>query len=215
MGLHTLDVLVLLGVAAAAALGAWRGFVHEVLALFAWVLVVFALKLLHAPLTQALSGLVATSTGAAVLAFALIAGIAWFGGRMFARAMGRRTKASILGPLDRAMGFGFGALKGLILASLAFLLLVLVTDTAAGGPRQRPQWLTHARTYPLLNSTSAYIADVIGKRRAGRSVFGNDNASDATSNDSDDVTANDSAPEPKPSPTHRAVKSKATEPHRD
>lgn len=188
MGLHTLDILVLLGVAAAAGLGARRGFVHEVLALFAWVLVVFALKLLHAPLTQALSGVVATATGAAVLAFVLIAGATWFGGRMFARSIGRRTKASILGPLDRAMGFGFGALKGLVLASLAFLLLVLVTDTANGGPRQRPVWLTKARTYPLLNATSAYIADVIGKRRAGRAMFGGDaNASEAAENDAADI----------------------------
>lgn len=194
MGLHTLDILMLLGVGATAVFGWLRGFVHEVLSLFAWVLVVFALKLVHAPVTQALTGIVATSTGAAVLAFALIAGAAWFGGRMLAQAIGKRTRSSILGPLDRAMGFGFGALKGLILASLVFLLVVLVTDTAGGGPKQRPDWLTKARTYPLLNATSAYVADVIGKRRSGQSVFGSDgNASDALENDT--------APEPTPSPT--------------
>ena len=43
MALHTLDILVLLGVAISAGLGAWRGFVTEVLSLFAWGLVVFAL----------------------------------------------------------------------------------------------------------------------------------------------------------------------------
>lgn len=199
---HTLDILVLLAVALAAGLGAWRGFVHEVLALVAWVLVVFALKLLHAPLTQALSGVIATSTGAAVLAFALITGAVWFGGRMLARSIGRRSKASILGPLDRAMGFGFGALKGLVLASLAFLLLVLVEDTANGGPKQRPGWLTHARTYPLLNSTSAFIADVIGKRRAGKPMFGGgDNASDSMENTTEEVAAK---PTPTPSPSRTA-----------
>ena len=40
----------------------------------------------------------------------------------------------MLGPVDRALGFGFGALKGLIFASLLFLLLVLVIDTFGGGP---------------------------------------------------------------------------------
>ena len=54
MGLHTLDILVLLGVGATAVFGWMRGFVCEVLSLFAWVLVVFALKLVHAPVTQAL-----------------------------------------------------------------------------------------------------------------------------------------------------------------
>ena len=185
MGLTGLDIAVLLGVGAAAALGWWRGFVTEILSLLAWVLVVFALKALHTPLTTALTGIVGTSSGAAILAFALIAGIAYFGGRMLARAMGRRTKQSILGPLDRAMGFGFGALKGLILASLAFLLLVLVYDTIDGGPKQRPAWLTKSRTYPLLNATSAFVADFVAKRRKGQSIFSSDNASDATANADD------------------------------
>jgi len=195
MGLTGLDIAVLLGVGAAAALGWWRGFVTEVLSLLAWVLVVFALKALHTPLTTALTAIVGTSSGAAILAFALIAGIAYFGGRMLARAMGQRTKQSILGPLDRAMGFGFGALKGLILASLAFLLLVLVYDTIDGGPKQRPIWLTKSRTYPLLNATSAFVADFVAKRRKGQPMFGSDNASDATGN-TDDAGNADDAPVP-------------------
>lgn len=189
MGLTGLDIAVLLGVGAAAALGWWRGFVTEVLSLLAWVLVVFALKALHTPLTTALTGIVGTSSGAAILAFALIGGIAYFGGRMLARAMGRRTKQSILGPLDRAMGFGFGALKGLILASLAFLLLVLVYDTIDGGPKLRPSWLTKSRTYPLLNATSAFVADFVAKRRKGQPMFGSDNASDVATNADDAADA--------------------------
>jgi len=195
MGLTGLDIAVLLGVGAAAALGWWRGFVTEVLSLLAWVLVVFALKALHTPLTTVLTAIVGTSSGAAILAFVLIAGIAYFGGRMLARAMGRRTKQSILGPLDRAMGFGFGALKGLILASLAFLLLVLVYDTIDGGPKQRPIWLTKSRTYPLLNATSAFVADFVARRRKGQPMFGSDNASDATGN-ADDAGNTDGAPVP-------------------
>lgn len=177
MGLTALDIIVLLGVAATAVMGAVRGFVTEVLSLMTWLVVIFALKLLHVPLTQALAGIVGTSSGAAVLAFAVIAGVAWFGGRMLAKSIGSRTKQSILGPLDRAMGLGFGMLKGLIFASLGFLLVVLVTDTAWGGPKQRPGWLRHARTYPLLNATSTYIGEVVARRRRGAAMFGDDNGS--------------------------------------
>jgi len=197
MGFSGLDIIVLLGVGAAAALGWIRGFVTEVLSLMAWVLVVIALKVLHGPLTAMLSGIVGTSSGAAVLAFVLIAGIAYFGGRMLARSLGARTKQSILGPLDRAVGFGFGALKGLILASLAFLAVVLVLDTIGGGPKQRPLWLTKSRTYPLLNATSAYVADFVAKRRKGAPMFGGDNASEATGNDSDAIDTPDATPTPK------------------
>src|SRR3546814_20142379 len=80
----------------------------------------------RSPLAAMLAPVVGTVGGAAVLAFVLITGVTWFGGRMVANALGRRTRNSIVGPVDRALGFGFGALTGLILASLLFLLAVLV-----------------------------------------------------------------------------------------
>jgi membrane protein required for colicin V production len=172
MGLTSLDIIVLLAVAGAAVMGLLRGFVTEVLSLFAWLAVVAALKLFHIAVAQALTRYVGTASGAAVLAFALIAGVTWLGGRLVARAIGARTRTSILGPVDRALGFGFGALKGLILSSLAFLLVALVTDTIGGGPSRRPVWMTASRTYPLLNATSAGIADFVDRRRRGLPVFG-------------------------------------------
>ena len=181
MALTALDIIVLLVVAGAALLGLKRGFVTEVLSLFAWVAMVAALKLFHISLAAALTRIVGTASGAAVLAFAVIAGITYVGGRLVANAIGKRTRTSVLGPVDRGLGFGFGALKGLILASLGFLLATLVVDTARGGPAQRPDWMVKSRTYPLLNATSAGIADFVDRRRRGLPVFGArvpDNGSD-------------------------------------
>jgi membrane protein required for colicin V production len=172
MGLSALDIIVLLAVGGAAILGVMRGFVTEVLSLFAWVAIVFAVKLFHTPLAAALTGMVGTVTGAAVLAFAILAGVTYFGGRLVARAIGSRIRDSAVGPIDRALGFGFGAVKGLILASLGFLVVVLMTDTVHGGPAHRPEWLTASKTYPLLNATSASIADFVDRRRKGLPVFG-------------------------------------------
>ncbi|MDB5695740.1 MAG: colicin production protein [Sphingomonas bacterium] len=172
MGLTALDMLVLIGVALAALLGLKRGFMAEVLSLGAWVAAVLALKAFHAPLTQTLSGTIGTVSGAAVLAFAILTGGTFLLGRVVANAIGNRTKNSVLGPVDRALGFGFGALKGVILASLAFLLAALVVDTARGGRLNRPEWMTKSRTYPLLNATSAGIADILDRRRKGEPVFG-------------------------------------------
>ncbi|KQU55720.1 colicin V production protein [Sphingomonas sp. Leaf339] len=172
MALTALDIVVLLVVAGAAIMGGVRGFVTEVLSLFAWIAVVAALKLFHITVAQALSNYVGTVSGAAVLAFALIAGITYFGGKLVAGAIGARTRTSVLGPVDRALGFGFGALKGLILTSLCFLLAALVYDTIGGGPAGRPAWMTASRTYPLLNATSAGIADFVDRRRRGQPVFG-------------------------------------------
>lgn len=171
MNLNGLDIAVLTAVAGSALLGLKRGFVTEVLALFAWVAMVFAVKFFHLPVSQALTGPVGTVSGAATLAFVLLCGVTYFFGRMVARALGDRVRKSVLGPVDRALGFGFGALKGLIIASLAFLLIVLVLDTMNGGPTRRPLWIKEARTYPLLNVTTNAIADFIDRRRRGEPVF--------------------------------------------
>ncbi|SEJ33690.1 membrane protein required for colicin V production [Sphingomonas sp. OV641] len=172
MNLNGLDIAVLTVVAGSALLGLKRGFVTEVLALFAWVAMIFAVKIFHLPLSKVLAGPIGTASGAAVLAFVLLCGVTYFLGRMVARALGDRVRKSVLGPVDRALGFGFGALKGLIIASLAFLLVVLVLDTIGGGPTRRPAWIKEARTYPLLNVTSNAIADFVDRRRRGQPVFG-------------------------------------------
>ena len=179
MGLTALDMIVLLAIGVAAALGVARGFVAEVLSLFAWVGAVFALKLFHAPLTARLTDMIGTVSGAAVLAFAVLTGLTWLGGRAVANAIGSRTRTGVLGPVDRALGFGFGALKGVILASLGFMLVALVVDTAQGGRARRPAWMTHSRTYTLLDATSAGIADMLDRRRRGAPMFGGDNASES------------------------------------
>lgn len=176
MNLEGLDIAVLLLVGITAVLGARKGFVSEVLSLFAWVAMIFALKIFHLPLSKALAAFVGTASGATVLAFAILAGGTYLVGRMIANAIGNRTRTSVLGPIDRALGFGFGALKGLILASLTFLLVVLVLDTLGGGPARRPDWIVHARVYPLLSTTSASIADVVDRRRRGKPMFGPDHA---------------------------------------
>ena len=171
MNLHGLDIVVLLTVGATAVFGARRGFVAEVLALFAWVAMVFAVKLFHLPLSTWLAGTVGTTSGAAVLAFAIVTGVTYVVSKLVVNAVGRRTRTSVLGPVDRALGFGFGALKGLILASLAFILLALVLDTLGGGPSRRPAWVTQSRTYPLLRATSGAIADFVDRRRKGLPIF--------------------------------------------
>lgn len=174
MNLTALDTLVIIAILGSAVLGFMRGFVTEVLSLVAWVGIVIALKLFHAPLAAVIAPTVGTVGGSAVMAFAGIAGLAYFAGRLIANAVGARTRTSILGPLDRALGLGFGGLKGLIFVSLAFLLVSLVIDTMGGGRSQRPEWMTKSRTYPVLDATSAKIADFVDRRRRGEAMFGTD-----------------------------------------
>lgn len=186
MNLQGLDIAVLVLVGLTAFGGARRGFVGEVLALFAWVAMIFALKIFHLPLSRIFASGVGSASSAAVLAFVLLTGLTYLLSRLVINAIARRTRTSVLGPIDRALGFGFGALKGLILASLAYLFLVLVLDTLGGGPARRPAWLVGARTYPLLSATSGSIADFVDRRRKGQPVFGPHRVADGD-NTSDDT----------------------------
>lgn len=161
-----LDIIVLLLIGGGAIFGFLRGFVMETLSLMAWVLAIFAIRMLHGPVTHALTGPVGTQSGAAVLGFVLIFGLTYLAGRFLARAMGNRTRKSILGPVDRILGLGFGALKGLIGATLLFMLASLVYDTIYGGAARRPHWMTASRSYPLLNASGRAISDFVAKRRA-------------------------------------------------
>jgi membrane protein required for colicin V production len=64
------------------------------------------------------------------------------------------------------LGFGFGAVKGLISATLLFLLLVLLFEVAYGGSTKRPEWMTKSRTYPLLNASGDALSSFIRERQA-------------------------------------------------
>ena len=166
MGAFTaLDIIVLLFVGGGLVLGYLRGFVTEVLILLAWVAVIVALKFLHAPFTGLLEQAVGTYGGASVLAFALIFLVVFLSVRIAARQIGGATRGSLIGPFDRVLGAGFGALKGLIGATLLYLLANLVYDTGYGAKARRPDWMAQSRTYPLLNASSRAIIDFINARR--------------------------------------------------
>jgi membrane protein required for colicin V production len=162
-----LDVFVFLLLIGGAAVGFVRGFVHEMISLLAWVVAIAMLKLFH---TQLWSGLIGTfhtnAAAAAVLAFAILFIPSFVLVKLVARSLGGKTRRhAMLGPVDRVLGGGFGAVKGLLGATLFFLLANLATDMVYGPQADRPQWMTKSRTYPLLNASGRAIVDWVEARR--------------------------------------------------
>ena len=178
--LTAMDIIVLLLIGGGAVMGFMRGFVMEVLSLFAWAAAIFALKLLHGPVASLLVHIVKSPSGASVLSFVLVFGAVFFGGKMLAGSLGQRTKKSVLGSFDRVLGLGFGALKGLLIATVLFLGVNLVYDTIWGAASQRPEFVRNSRTYPLLNASGRAVVDWVQRRRAAQAAAAADNASAAT-----------------------------------
>ncbi len=158
-----LIVLVIVGVGAIG--GFMRGFVQEILSLAAWLLAVFAIRYLHTDLTAAIYEFMGSPITASIFAFALLLLIPYAAMKLIARVAGRKSRESILGPIDRVLGFGFGAVKGVIIVILAFSLLVLGYDTVWGS-KGRPLWIAEARTYQLVDAGSRAMVQLIAERRA-------------------------------------------------
>jgi membrane protein required for colicin V production len=158
------DIAVLLVVGLGAATGFIRGFVHEVMALLAWIFALFAIRYLHTPVTDFFDPMIGTTSGAAVLAFALLLLVPYAAVKLIANWLGAKSRNSVLGPIDRVLGFGFGAVKGVIIVVLAFSVLMLGYDVT-WGPGGRPAWITQARTYPFINASSEALVTMIAERR--------------------------------------------------
>lgn len=165
-----LDVFVFLLLIGGAAVGFVRGFVHEVISLLAWIVSIAMLKLFHTQLWTGMQNSFHTSPAAgAVLAFAILFVPSFLMVKLLARQLGGKTRGhAMLGPVDRVLGGGFGALKGLLGATLFFLLANLATDMVYGSEAKRPEWMVKSRTFPLLNASGRAIVDWVEATRERR-----------------------------------------------
>ena len=130
--------------------GLLRGFTQEALSLAGWILGIVIVRLFHEQVTMWLAPRVGGEASGAIVAFLLL----FFGtviiARIIAGAAGGFAKRSALGPMDRVLGLGFGALKGLILSSVIFLLTQFATGLF-DPDQQPPEWLADSKTAPLLS----------------------------------------------------------------
>ena len=167
--MSALDIFVILLLGGGALIGFVRGLVHEMLSLAAWVVAIVALRLFHTPISASLTGAVGGATAAAVLAFVVLFLPSFLFMKLLARSLGKRSRRSVLGPFDRVLGGGFGMLKGLLAATLFFLLANLATDLIYGPEAKRPEWMRNSRTYPLLNASGRAVVDWVETRRKSSS----------------------------------------------
>lgn len=130
--------------------GLLRGFTQEALSLAGWILAIVIVRLFHKDATIWLAPNVGGEAAAAIIGFLVL----FFGtvivARLIAGAAGGFAKRSLLGPMDRVLGLGFGALKGVILGSALFLLAQFSTGLF-DPDEELPDWLMQSRTAPLLS----------------------------------------------------------------
>lgn len=159
-----LDIIIFIIVGVAAISGFMRGLVQEVLSLAAWILAASSVHYLHPTLATSLRGLYNSDPATPILAFALLLLIPYAAMKVIAGTASGASDGAILGPIDRVLGFGFGAVKGALIAVFAFAVLVMGFDNS-WGYKGRPNWIIDARTYPAADAFSRQLVPMIAIRR--------------------------------------------------
>ncbi|MDP7545931.1 MAG: CvpA family protein [Alphaproteobacteria bacterium] len=151
--INVTDLVILAVLLISGLLALSRGFVKEVLSIAGWVIATIAALELF-PLLQPIvrryidQSLIADSI-AAVGIFVVVLTLA----SLLSSAISRRVQRSEIGVLDRSLGFLFGLLRGVVVTSLAYLVLVqfLARD-------EQPDWLRGARAMPAIEYSAELLA---------------------------------------------------------
>lgn len=142
---NPVDIAVLIIVVISAALAFFRGFVHEVLGIAAWIGAILAAiyGLPHAqPYARDLIPIDWAADLAAVVAIFLVTLVIL---SVFTTLIARRVQDSALNTIDRSLGFVFGLARGAVIVVILFIAASWLVP-----PDTQPPWVQKARSMPFI-----------------------------------------------------------------
>jgi membrane protein required for colicin V production len=145
-----LDLAVLGVMALSMAWGIWRGLVHEVISLAAWVIAFLAANMLAAPLARLVPASTPRPDWHVLVAFVAIFLATLTVTTLIGVMLSRLARKAGLGGLDRSLGGVFGLARGWVIV-LAFALLAGLTELPS-----RPAW-TGSFIGPSLARAATYL----------------------------------------------------------
>jgi membrane protein required for colicin V production len=152
---NSVDIAVIVLLLASGVFALMRGFVYEVLAMAGWVLAALA-ALWGLPLARPLiAPHISNATIADVVGGAVIFLVVLLISSFITHGIARQVRTSAVSAVDRSLGFAFGLVRGLLLASLCFMVVDKLTAP------DEPEILTSAKTRPMLAAGSRLIQSLI------------------------------------------------------
>ncbi|MBS7804241.1 CvpA family protein [Rhizobiales bacterium TNE-4] len=153
-----LDIIVIGIVILSGLLAAVRGFTREVLAIASWVAAAAAAYAFHPVVLPYVKPYItndnlalAASIGAVFIGVLIIVSL-------FTVKISDLILDSKIGALDRSLGFIFGAVRGFLIAVIAFMFF----DTLVG-EKQQPEWVKQAKTRPFLKEAGDQLLALLPK----------------------------------------------------
>jgi membrane protein required for colicin V production len=150
MSLTILDVIVIVVVVISAVLAMVRGFVREVLSIASWAAAAIVAYLLYKPLVPMVQPYLPSATAQAIAAAAAVFFVALIVATFITTKIADFVIDSRVGAFDRALGFMFGAARGILLLVIALLFFDWLVQPS-------PAWVANAQSRPVLEDLGARL----------------------------------------------------------
>jgi membrane protein required for colicin V production len=160
MSVTAVDVVVVAVVLISACLAMWRGLVSETFNILDWVVATFVAvrftptfqPLLRETIEPAWLEYIVVFIGTFLVMFVPLS--------MLNFRISEAVRKSEIGPVDRVLGFLFGAARGMVIIGVAYILYAVFVPVD-----QHPQTLTRAHIYPVIRQTAEMLLDVVPGRQ--------------------------------------------------
>lgn len=152
MPVTLLDLIIVAVVLISAALAMIRGFTREILSIAAWLAAAVAAIYLHHHVVPYLTPYIKNATAAQLAAGAIVFLVTLIIVSFITVRISDSILDSSIGALDRTLGFLFGAVRGVLLAAVAFAFFGWLVSEAT-----QPAWVREAKSKPYLLQLSDWL----------------------------------------------------------
>lgn len=155
--INFVDLIVLAVLLISAALAFFRGFVHEVLAIGAWVGAGVATLYGFSHLQPYARQVIAIDLLADIVAGVALFLVALVVLAIVTRLLAAKVQNSSLGALDRSLGLLFGLVRGAVIVAAAWLVLAW----ALPQPDERPAYIQEAKSRRIVEAGAGVLAALL------------------------------------------------------
>jgi membrane protein required for colicin V production len=150
------DIVVATVLLISAVIALFRGFVKETLTIAGWIGAIFITLYGYQHVAPLLTGFITDSWVAELVAASALFLVSLVILTIVSHMIASRVQGSVLGHLDRALGFVFGLVRGIALVSLVYLVGTLFWDEDS-----LPDQIHEARSLPLVKTGADFLASLL------------------------------------------------------
>lgn len=159
MSIELLDIILVFLMLVSGLLAMVRGFSREILSIGSWIVALFLAFFFHKPLVPFVAEYTASITNNELLP-QIVAGIIIFVIALIIVSLITIKIADLIvdsrvGPLDRTLGFIFGAVRGFLLVTVITMFAEFLIS------EQIPGWVSEAKSKPMIDSVGQGIINSI------------------------------------------------------